>query len=223
VKWFADNGRDSGKPVTERARKAARARATAIHVVEPGAADVSFLRGAWPEEVLRVRAVVPDRWKPECRDDENECSIGLRIDYCESSLLLVGDAERHEEKSLDTFGAATLLQVGHHGSETSTSDAFLTQVKPKYAVISAGKPEQGLNVTYCHPRAATIDRLNRHLGGKLDETIRAFDGKVHCKPGTSEHWHDMKASDRVWATERDGDVTLTTRGDGVFVREPKVE
>ena len=219
VGWFADNGRDVGRLVPERARKAAKRRGTVVHAVEPETWDSSFLRGSWSEDVLRVRAVIPDRWKPDCREDENECSIGLRVDYCESSVLLVGDAERSEEKTLDTWGPATLLQVGHHGSDTSTSEAFLKRVKPKYAVISAGKPEQGLNVTYCHPRAATLERLNRHLGGKLDGTLPAFDGKVHCKAGTGEHWHDTALSDRVWATERDGDVTLSTHGDGVFVRE----
>lgn len=219
VRWLADNGRDLTKPVPEHAHKAAARRGTAIHSIAPPTFDASFLRGAWPESILNVRAVVPDRWHPDCREDENECSIGLRVDYCQSSILIVGDAEKSEETRLETFGPATLLQVGHHGSDTSTSEAFLERVQPKYAVISAGKPDEGLNATYCHPRAATIDRLDRHLGGKRDAKIRAFDGKAHCKAGLEAHWRDVASSDRIWATERDGDVVLSTRGDGVFARE----
>ncbi|MCB2356427.1 hypothetical protein LL065_15175 [Clostridium estertheticum] len=47
-----------------------------------------------------------------------------------------------------------VLKVGHHGSDTSTSDAFLSKVNPKYAVISCGK-----NNDYGHPHKLTMDKL----------------------------------------------------------------
>ena len=65
----------------------------------------------------------------------------------------------------------------------------------------------------------TVERLTERLGGPGEKTIRAFDGKTSCKKARPEHWHDVAASDRLWATERDGDVVLATTGDGVFVRE----
>ena len=94
---------------------------------------------------------------PTRASDPNACSIALRIDYCKSSALFTGDAPREEEEVLDTRGKVTVLQVGHHGSKTSTGDAFLQQTRPKYAVISAAKPSEGTNDGYCHPRAVVVE------------------------------------------------------------------
>jgi competence protein ComEC len=166
---------------------------------------------------LRLAAVVPTAWPASCAGDPNECSIGLRIDDCASSVLLLGDAEHEEEALLDPGGPVTLLQVPHHGSETSTSPAFLSRAKPKYAVISAGKPGEGMNRDYCHPRAIVVKRLSRVLGGEGTRTLVAFDGE-RCDRATAEDWVKIPTSERLWATERDGDVVLVTSGDGVFRR-----
>jgi competence protein ComEC len=134
-------------------------------------------------------------------------------------LLLVGDAEQEEEAVLTgTVQPATLLQVGHHGSATSTSDAFLKKVNPKYAVVSAGKPNEGMNKGYCHPRQVTIDRLDSTLGGTKTGKIEAFDETGKCSKivPQPDHWHKVSTSDHLWFTERDGDVVLTTKGDGTF-------
>lgn len=122
---------------------------------------------------------------------------------------------------LDPGGPVTLLQVAHHGSDTSTSPAFLGRVKPRYAVLSAGKPDEGLNREYCHPRAIVVRRLSRVLGGETSSTpastLQAFDGE-RCDRAESSDWISVPSSDALWATERDGDVVLTTTGDGTFRR-----
>jgi competence protein ComEC len=159
---------------------------------------------------------VPPAWPGACREDENECSIVLRVDACGASILLTGDAEHEEEQQLDPRGAVTLLQVGHHGSATSTSPAFLAATQPKYAVISAGKPDEGLNRDYCHPRAIVVARLSQMLG-PARATLAAFDG-TRCDRATATDWVQAPTSERLWATERDGDVVLTTVGGGVFRR-----
>ncbi len=158
------------------------------------------------------------KWLPNCESDKNECSILLRVDYCKSSILFVGDAEVSEEALLDPHGPATLLQVGHHGSDTSSGAAFIAKVQPKYAVISAGKMNEGMNVTYCHPRASTVEHLTQALGGAGSKTINAFDAKVKCTKDATQDWIDVPASDSLWATERDGDIVLSTTGDGVFTK-----
>ena len=48
-----------------------------------------------------------------------------------------------------------VLKVGHHGSKTSTTEAFLTHMKPKYAVISVGK-----NNLYGHPHSDVMQLLS---------------------------------------------------------------
>jgi competence protein ComEC len=153
----------------------------------------------------------------DVRGRPNDCSIGLRIDYCASSVLFTGDAEHDEEARLDPRGHVSLLQVAHHGSETSTSPGFLAKAHPTYAVISAGRPGEGLNVEYCHPRALVVKRLTSVLGGPGSRRLRSFDGE-RCAGSGPGDWVDVPVSDRLWATERDGDVVLTTVGDGSFVK-----
>jgi competence protein ComEC len=215
---YADNGRDAAKPEVRRAHDAAGRRGTAIVVVDPAHRD-SPIAGS---RDVTFTPVVPPSWPRSCAHDPNECSIGLRIDYCASSVLFTGDAEHEEEALLDTRGQVTLLQVGHHGSDTSTTPGFLSKVRPRYAVISAGKPGEGYNRVFCHPRALVVRRLNRVLGrvpgGAGTRSLEVFDGE-RCDRATAADWTAVPTSDSLWATERDGDVVLTTTGDGVFHRE----
>jgi len=72
-------------------------------------------------------------------DGVNNSSIVLRIVYGKTSFLFTGDAEREAEARILDSGAmieSTVLKVGHHGSDTSTSYPFLREVMPEYAVIS---------------------------------------------------------------------------------------
>lgn len=89
--------------------------------------------------------------------DTNNTSIVLKITYGSTSFLFTGDGEREVEQAMLNRGeslSATVLKVGHHGSSTSTSYAFLWQVMPQYAVISCGK-----NNSYGHPHDAVLSRL----------------------------------------------------------------
>ena len=212
VESYVDNGRDAIKPLVENVHVAADAHGVRSQVVDPS--HPRFELAAPPGVTLT--AIVPDHWPDKCATDPNDCSIGLRVDYCKSSILFTGDMEAEEEALVDPHGPATLLQVGHHGSDTSSSDAFLARVAPKYAVISAGKPTSPLNGEYCHPRKSAVDRLDQALGGAGTRTLDAYEG--HCKQPDGR-WVQVRANDRLWATERDGDVVLVTTGDGQFRRE----
>jgi len=88
---------------------------------------------------------------------ENASSIAMRISDAQNSFLFMGDLEEDQEKSilqLEPLLAATALQVGHHGSETSSSWGFLAQIQPKMAFISAGKGN-----SYGHPHPETLAKL----------------------------------------------------------------
>lgn len=89
--------------------------------------------------------------------DANDTSIVLRIDYGETSFLFTGDAERDAEQAILNSGedlSATVLKVGHHGSDTSTSYLFLREIMPQYAVISVGDGN-----SYGHPTEDVLSRL----------------------------------------------------------------
>ncbi len=107
--------------------------------------------------------------------DTNDTSIILRIDYGETSFLFTGDAERDAEQAVLNRGvdlSATVLKVGHHGSDTSTSYVFLREIMPQYAVISVGNGN-----SYGHPTEETLSRLR-------DADVKVFrtdmQGDIFC-------------------------------------------
>lgn len=90
-------------------------------------------------------------------EDSNDNSIVLKVSFGAISFLFTGDAERAEEQDLLNSGVnlqSTVLKVGHHGSDTSTSYPFLRAVAPQYAVISVGAGN-----SYGHPTEAVLSRL----------------------------------------------------------------
>lgn len=87
----------------------------------------------------------------------NNTSIVLRVDFGETSFLFTGDAERGAEQDMLDAGCdlqATVLKVGHHGSDTSSGYPFLREVEPQYAVISVGEDN-----LYGHPGEDVLSRL----------------------------------------------------------------
>ena len=71
-----------------------------------------------------------------------------------------------------------VLKVGHHGSKTSSSEAFLKAVAPQFAIISVG-----LKNMYGHPHKEVVDLLNK-LGIKTLRTSE--EGTVKCESGGGE-------------------------------------
>jgi competence protein ComEC len=213
VRAYVDNGREPSKPEVRRARRAAEDHGVRLAVVDPAHRAVPIADG----HDLALTAIVPEAWPASCARDPNECSAGLRIDYCASSVLFTGDAEHDEEAALDPRGPVTLLQVAHHGSETSTTPSFLARARPRYAVISAGRPGEGMNRSFCHPRALVVARLTRFLSAARGLALVAFDGE-RCDRARPSDWSPVASGEALWATPRDGDVVLTSAGDGTFER-----
>lgn len=90
-------------------------------------------------------------------EDLNNYSLVLRLIHGENAFLFTGDAEAVSEKEIlqEEFTIVSdVLKVGHHGSSTSTTTAFLEEVKPDYAIISVGKDN-----SYGHPHQETLDNL----------------------------------------------------------------
>ena len=90
-------------------------------------------------------------------DNLNDMSAVSRISYGDTSVIFTGDATTTVEKDLlkkNIDYSATVLNVGHHGSKTSSSEAWLRAVNPKYAVICCGE-----NNDYGHPHSVITKRL----------------------------------------------------------------
>lgn len=110
-------------------------------------AGVSIVDG----EDLSVKMLAPvlDEY-----DNTNDYSAVIKVVYGDTSFLFTGDAEEYAEDLITGDVDSDVLKVGHHGSSTSTGEAFLERVSPSYAVISCG-----LGNSYGHPHAETIEKL----------------------------------------------------------------
>ena len=86
---------------------------------------------------------------------ENNSSIVIQMNYGKTKYLFMGDAEKETENSRK-WEKVDVLKVGHHGSNTSSSESFLEQVRPYYAVIEVGK-----NNSYRLPNKYTISRIEK--------------------------------------------------------------
>lgn len=92
--------------------------------------------------------------------ETNEATTVSKLTYGESTFLFTGDSTKRAEYILLGLGEEALdvdvLQVGHHGSETSTGPLYIKAVTPEYSVISSGKDNK-----YGHPHKVTLDTLSK--------------------------------------------------------------
>jgi competence protein ComEC len=97
--------------------------------------------------------------------DSNDNSLVVQLAYGKTRFLFMGDAEETAESDILKKGydlTCDVLKLGHHGSYTATSLAFLQAADPTYAVISCGK-----NNSYGHPHAEVLARLE-------DEDVQVY-------------------------------------------------
>jgi competence protein ComEC len=100
----------------------------------------------WPDDIS------------ESRSARNDDSLVLRLTDGAETLLLAGDIERPSERKLlaeEQPLGVNFLKVAHHGSKTSTTDAFLSAAHPAFAAISVGRDN-----LFGHPSAEVTDRLD---------------------------------------------------------------
>ncbi len=93
--------------------------------------------------------------------DPNDYSVVIRLDYGENSFLFTGDAEEASEEAMMKASDPSkfkcdVLKVGHHGSDSSTSEAFLAAADPSLAIIMCGEGNE-----YGHPKPEILERLEK--------------------------------------------------------------
>ena len=121
------------------------------------------------ENDLKIEIIGPNK----TYKDINNNSAVVNIEYGKFNSIFMGDAEEASEMALIEGNIklkSNLLRVGHHGSDTSSTEAFLNRVKPNYSVISVGKDNK-----YGHPDNKVIKRLE-NIGSEIFRTDQ--DGNI---------------------------------------------
>ena len=139
---------------------------TTIGIVHYAKAGVSLI----DTPNLKVYFIAPNS---DSYDELNNYSAVLKIVYKNNTYLFTGDAQTESENEMLAKGydiRANVLKVGHHGSTTSSSKAFLKAVSPKYAVIPVGKDN-----SYGHPSQKILNNLGE-VGASVYRTD--IDGTV---------------------------------------------
>ena len=169
---------------------AARERGVEWRRVHPG--DSVLIDG------VRLTFLAPDSaWTVGLKDPNLASTIAV-VRFGMVRFLLVGDAERAEEDwLLDRHGEelrADVLKVGHHGSATSSSDAFLAAVDPAVAVISVGAGNK-----YGHPSGDVLRALSR-AGAEVLRTdqvgtviVRTDGARIEIEAG-GDRWQVVRDS-----------------------------
>lgn len=97
---------------------------------------------------------------------DNDSSIVMQMNYNTTKYLFMGDAEKEVENSRQ-WQEVDVLKVGHHGSNSSSSEKFLEQTNPKYSIIEVGK-----NNSYNLPSSKSLTRL-KNINTKILRTDMA--------------------------------------------------
>lgn len=107
-------------------------------------------------------------------DNENDNSNVIYFNYNGTKMLFMGDAGVNKEQDIINkynLNNIDILKVGHHGSNTSSSNEFIDVVNPKISIISVGKDNK-----YGHPKETVLDILNKSKIYRTDQ-----DGSIEIK------------------------------------------
>jgi competence protein ComEC len=115
----------------------------------------------WNFTDLELELFSPDCDEDSWGEDENNRSLCFLLTYQSVSFLFTGDIESDIEKSiLDRYGNqihCDIIKIPHHGSQTSSHDAFIEMAKPQFAVISCGS-----KALFRHPSDQTLLTLEKY-------------------------------------------------------------
>jgi competence protein ComEC len=165
VGLILDTGRDYANPTYPRFLELARQ--------EPGARLLMArvgqrLRLGGTTTLSPVYPTAADVAGPLPEGDINNASVVALLRYGGFTALLTGDAKASIEALLAARGLLSrvdVLKVGHHGSQYSSSPAFLAATRPRAALISVG-----FGNAFGHPHQAALDRLTAVPGLRLHRT-----------------------------------------------------
>ena len=129
-------------------------------------------------------------------EDINDSSVALLLTYGEKRFLFTGDAEAESEGEILLAAEKTgtdiknvdVYQVGHHGSNSSTTEPFLDVIQPRFAVISCGDGND-----YGHPHKVTLEAL-KTANTAIYRTDKQGTVSLHCD-GKNITWSTQPTDD----------------------------
>lgn len=150
------------------------------NIRNPTVGDIYYLGDA----TIKVIGPISD-----ANGNTNNYSTVMKISFGEMDIIMTGDAETEvEEEILATKENidAEILKVGHHGSDTSSSEGFLDAISPDYALISTK-----IGNKYEHPIKSTMENLKERNvevyrtdeNGTVVATITSVSVSFNCEPG----------------------------------------
>jgi len=168
-------------------------------------------------KVSTAKAGVSLDWEPDAKvqmiapvreyNDDNDMSAVIKLTFGEISFLFTGDAESKSEHDMINSKAdlkSDVLLIGHHGSKSSTTEAFLDAVQPSYGVIQVGENNYG------HPAPEILERLKKR-GVKVyrndlhGDIVFLTDGKnikvSHTKDGKEEATAASRTQEETQGTQ----------------------
>ncbi len=172
-----------------------------LQALRPVTACVAGQRWQWDGvsfEVLHPFAGAPPTRGSAARPNARSCVLRIQAGGPEgqggATALLAGDIERAQEAALVAAGAplaADVLLVPHHGSKTSSTDAFLDAVHPALALAQAGYRNR-----FGHPAPVVVQRYEER-GIRLVASPacgaalwRSVDARLHCeRTAAMRYWH----------------------------------
>ena len=147
-----------------------------IPVFTPAAGDILDI-----DPSIRLFVLGPERGGTSFSNPNNH-SVAIKMVYGQTSILFSGDAETEQEKQIadryKDFLQSDLYKVGHHGSNTSSTDPFMNYVQPEKSVASLS-----LRNYFGHPGQFTVERLHAYSSNQyytsLDGALKfESDGKT---------------------------------------------
>ena len=130
---------------------------------------------------VKFKVFSPTKQMLKSGDDLNNNSLVGQLKYNDFTMMFTGDAEKEaEENMVKTYGselASLVLKSPHHGSRTSSSEAFLKQVDAKTVLISLGAGNE-----YGHPHKQTMERykiFGMTMSNKTTEHKITFFNKLY--------------------------------------------
>lgn len=136
--------------------KALKKKDLKINVIKEGTKSLDLGEGT----KISVFSPLKAEYKKGSQQDFNNYSPVIKIEFGDTSFLFTGDAEKEVEEEILNKGydvSADVLKFGHHGSSTSTSEAFFNAVNPSIGVIQLAADN-----SYGHPHKETLQLIKKN-------------------------------------------------------------